>query len=227
MSTWTDDELGELLRETFRDHEDPDDADRAVRIARRAAYPMPRRPVLPRIAAAAAAIVIVGGLAGLATYAARHASSGSSSATDSAAAGSGAAPGSGRAQQRPARADVTGTLLGARIQTMTSYGALPSGAPPPRPVTSSIDDSRRLDSLVRLVNGLRGALPLPHACPPTTLKSGYTTLVLRTSDGTWRFTVSDDCASMLDVRRDGREIGTLDATGFRRHLQAIVEAPSA
>ena len=59
MSTWTDDELGELLRGSFHDHERPDDAERAQRIAR-SAYPVRRRPPLGLIAVAASLVAVTG-----------------------------------------------------------------------------------------------------------------------------------------------------------------------
>lgn len=214
MSAWTDDDLGDLLRASFRDHEDPGDADHAVHLAVPAAYRVRRSRVLPAIAAVAAGIVVVGGLAGLVRYAAQHGSTASSSASSAA----------GSAQQRPPGSYVTGTATGAQIRTQPSYGPMPNGTPPPRPAQTSVGDARRLHALVRLVNGLRAA-PRPgrRTCPPVTLQPGYTTLILRTSDGTWRFIDSDACTQVLQVDRDGEEVATLASTGFLAGVAAIVQ----
>lgn len=60
--TWTDEELGTLLAETFRDHELDEDGEDARRIAHRCVI-HPRRRRWPAVVAAAAAIVVAGGLA--------------------------------------------------------------------------------------------------------------------------------------------------------------------
>lgn len=211
MSAWTDDELGDLLRETFRDHEQPDDAEHAVRIARPAVHFVRRSRVLPAIAAVAAGIVVVGGVAAVVRYGGQR--SGTSDASSASAAGGIAGPG----------AEVTGTPIGAQVRTMRAYGALPEGTPAPRPVTTVISDPSRLGALVRLVNGLRTTGASGRGpCPPTTLQPGYTTLVLRTTDGTWRFVDSDACTRVLQVDRDGRKVAPLASTGFLAGVAAVV-----
>ena len=58
MTTWTDEHLEELLRDTFRAHEDLADPDRASAIAD-ARAPRRRWPVI--LSAAAAVALVVGG----------------------------------------------------------------------------------------------------------------------------------------------------------------------
>lgn len=138
MNTWTDEELGELLAETFHAHERAEDADDARRIARH--VPALGRPrIWPAVVAVAASIVV---LACGATYAvdrsAFHALTGGDGST-SAVAGGPMVPAAdanrAAAQQEADRLVGWVRLPGARALAAPRSG--PLAQPDPAPMTSS------------------------------------------------------------------------------------------
>lgn len=124
MTTWTDDELGELLRGTFRDHETPDDTDDAQRIAWRTPTIRRRRP-WPSVIAVAATVAVIAGIAGATTYAAKHLDSGGGTSGSTISGGTGSlAP----VAAGPARAGTNAAAAQAEASRILGALSLPPGA---------------------------------------------------------------------------------------------------